>query len=437
MSLTIEKLIYGGDGLARLPADARGSGKAVFVPFTLPGEEVEAKIIEEKPGFARAVLADVIRPSADRISPHCRYFAECGGCHYQHTTYEQQLTLKAGILKENLKRIAKLELAADLRIHASPPWEYRNRARFQVRTSPHFTVGYYRVASHDVVPVEECPINSPLVNRALLEFRGFGAAVPPPAGLREIEFFADAEDANVMVGLSCSAGSDARELGRWSEQLKQAIEHVLGISAFPQRVPANHKGDEDDHASKPFFTLGSQELRYRTANFTYRVGAGAFFQVNRHMVDRLIDLVSKDRSGNAAVDLYAGVGLFTVPLARSFRHIRAVEASPISHTDLLYNAPENVKSVRATTESFLEQASRKPAPDLVVVDPPRSGLRHNASRLLAQWQPRRITYVSCDPATLARDLVPLLAAGYKVDEVHLVDLFPQTYHIESVIQLVR
>ena len=439
MPFTIEKLIYGGDGLARFPADERGPGKAVFIPFVLPGEHVEAEITEQKPGFSRAKLQSVVVASKDRIAPPCPYFARCGGCHYQHTTYDRQLEFKASILRENLRRIAKLELSTELRIHPSPPWEYRNRARFQLRALPEFAPGYYRFGSHEILSIDRCPINSPLINRALSQLVEFGRTHPAPETVREIEFFTGTEDKQLLAELTCMRNSDPKPIQTWAEELTSALPEVTGTAAFEQpSLNAARKG-EADHGMRPFVSIGDLSLTCKTASANFRVSAGAFFQVNRHMIDTLVAVVTGDRTGGDAVDLYAGAGLFTASLARSFRHIQAVESSPISYDDLVYNSPENVKAVHATTETFLERVlrKRKPAPDLVVVDPPRSGLREKASRLLAQWQPRTITYVSCDPATLARDLVPLLAAGYKVEQAHLIDLFPQTYHLESLLHLSR
>ena len=206
MHLTIEKLIYGGDGLARLPADERGRGKTVFAPFVLEGEQVEAALVEEKPGFARARVTEIQQASARRIEPNCPYFQRCGGCHYQHAKYEHQLEIKAGILKENLRRIAKLELDTELKIHPSPPWNYRNRSRLQIRTEPDFAVGYFKFNSHELLPVEQCPISSPLINRAIVALWHWGRAtlgrdapsiaarMPALQGFEEIEFFANAED---------------------------------------------------------------------------------------------------------------------------------------------------------------------------------------------------------------------------------------------------
>ena len=167
----------------------------------------------------------------------------------------------------------------------------------------------------------------------------------------------------------------------------------------------------------------------------YRVSAGAFFQVNRHLVSELVSTVTSGADGELAFDLYAGVGLFSVPLARKFHHIFAVEASQTSYVDLVHNAPANVKAVRARIEDYLRPARKRP--DMIVLDPPRAGVGKTVTRLLVELAAPRVRYVSCDPSTLARDLVPLLAAGYRIEEAHLFDLFPQTYHIESVLLLTR
>jgi 23S rRNA (uracil1939-C5)-methyltransferase len=161
LQLSIEKLVYGGDGLARLPADEQGRGKAVFLPFVLEGEKVEAALLEEKPGFARARAEQILERSARRVEPPCPYFQRCGGCHYQYADYRHQLEIKAAILKENLRRIAKVDLDTELIVHASPEWNYRNRTRLKIQTQPQFALGYYRHASHELLPVEQCPISSP------------------------------------------------------------------------------------------------------------------------------------------------------------------------------------------------------------------------------------------------------------------------------------
>jgi 23S rRNA (uracil1939-C5)-methyltransferase len=209
LQLAIEKLIYGGDGLARLPheigaaapvRESQSRGKAVFVPFTLTGEIVEAALIEEKPGFARAQLERVIKSSPDRVPPPCPYFQACGGCHYQHTTYTNQLAIKSSILKETLRRQGKVNLASEIVVHSAEPWHYRNRSRFQVRTQPEVCIGYFRFGSHEVLPIEECPISSPLVNRGLAALWDLGRSGQIPAELREVEFFANGDDSDFDYG---------------------------------------------------------------------------------------------------------------------------------------------------------------------------------------------------------------------------------------------
>jgi 23S rRNA (uracil1939-C5)-methyltransferase len=465
--LTIEKLIYGGDGLARLSAaaatstavpapevpdmdEARGRGKAVFIPFVLAGEKVEASLTDQRSGFARARVDAVLEPSPHRIPPACPYFTRCGGCHYQHATYEHQLEIKKEILRENLRRIAKLDLSFDIEVHPSPPWNYRNRSRLQVQISPTFAAGYFKLASHELLPVEECPISSPLINRGITSLWQSGRAGKVPVGVREVEFFASADDTQLLVDVGCAGTARRGAIRGWAEELRSAMPEIAGVTAFREPNP----GDRKAGAPEILVTVGAAYLTYQTQRAAYRVRAGSFFQTNRHLTDELVRIVTAGQSGQLALDLYAGVGLFSTALS-DFYHVVSVETSQTSTGDLAYNQSLNGETVQATAEQYLARGEKtgrvgkgaiakgasasQPSnqPDLVVVDPPRSGLGERAARLLASSGAPRVIYVSCDPATLARDLVPLLAAGYSVEQVHLVDLFPQTYHLESVVHLVR
>ncbi len=441
MRLTIEKLVYGGDGLSHLPADDSGRGKAVFLPFVLAGEKVEASVTEQKPGFVRAQAGNVIEASPQRVIPPCPYFGRCGGCHYQHAGYEHQLEIKREILRETLRRTAKLELSSEIQVHGSPPWNYRNRSRLQVQTAP-FSAGYFKIRSHELLPVEECPISSPLINRGIKALWESGRAGSVPAGIREVEFFANADDAQLMVELSCSFEARRAPIRAWAEEFQGAMPEICGLVAF-----RDSKGRQ---APDTLLSVGSNHLTYETKKAAHRVSAGSFFQVNRHMTDQLVELVTAGQSGELALDLYAGVGLFSTALAGDFHHIFSVESSQTSSADLSYNLPENGESVQASTEQYLARLEENRrvgkgefSPqsthtlDLAVVDPPRSGLGERVARKLATLGAPRVVYVSCDPATLARDLVVLLAAGYRIAQVHLVDLFPQTYHLETVVHLMR
>ncbi|MFZ0287355.1 MAG: 23S rRNA (uracil(1939)-C(5))-methyltransferase RlmD [Terriglobales bacterium] len=429
MQLTIEKLVYGGDGLARLPADEHGRGKAVFVPFVLEGEAVEASLLEQKRGFARARADKIVQTSPLRIVPKCPYFGECGGCHYQHAGYAHQLEIKAAILKENLRRISKIELDAELIRHPSSEWNYRNRSRLQIRIEPQFTLGYYRLNSHQLLPVEECPISSPLINRAIATIWQMGRSGKMGKGIQEIEFFANAEDSKLLLQLHAT---DIRRQAAIQivEQIKSSLPEATGIS-LQRNLPGRNSEPEQ------IVALGAGNVTYNTERASYRVSNGSFFQVNRYLVDELAKTVTEGYSGDVAVDLYSGVGLFSTVLARSFAQVIAVESSPTSHADLMHNSPSNVKTVPKTAEQFLESAAQKLRPDLVVVDPPRNGLGETVVRKLAGLGAGHIVYVSCDPATLSRDLAGLLGAGYRIQQAHVVDLFPQTYHLESVLHLVR
>lgn len=440
--LTIEKQIYGGDGLAHFPADERGRGKAAFVPFTLTGEKIEVELSEQKPGFVRANATRIVETSPHRVAPQCPYFMRCGGCHYQHAEYEHQLEIKEEILRESLRRIAKLELQCPIQVHPSPPWNYRNRSRLQVRAAPEFCAGYFKMRSHEILAIEQCPISSPLINRGVVTLWELGRAGKVPEGVREIEFFADVEDSRLLVEFSCTPEARRAAVRDCAEQLRAAMPAIAGVVAFRALEKGGHE---------KLLALGDSALSYRTQSAAYRVSAGGFFQTNRFLIDELARTVTQQRSGELALDLYAGVGLFSTALACNFRHIISVESSQTSATDLSYNLPPNGKAVHARVEEFLgqigrggktgfSQSGRQPdlvIPDLVIVDPPRSGLGERAARGLAQLGAQQLTYVSCDPATLARDLLPLLAAGYRVEQAHLLDLFPQTYHLESVLHLSR
>lgn len=423
MNLTIEKLVYGGDGLARLP-----EGKTVFMPFVLPQEEISATIIQEKSSFARATADQVLKPSPYRVPAQCPYFAACGGCHYQHSGYTAQLENKRAILKETLLRNGKLEWKGEIITHSGEPWGYRNRSRLKVRSGADFAIGYHRMGSHDLLPVKQCPISSPAINRVLTHLWEMGEGGKVPAGISEIEFFADHADAKMV--LEVYLGPDAPEMREFAAALQAKAPEIKGIAFFVENA-ASEPGNQ-----QPKYTVGDAALPYQVGEKSFRVSAGSFFQVNRYLVRELVQTVVGDFHGRIALDLYAGVGLFATHLSKRFDQVFAVESAPVSATDLQANAVKNVVPVLSTAEGFLPRCINM-QPELVVVDPPRAGLGAKATQLLAALRVKRIVYVSCDPATLARDTRLFLETGYHVEEVHMVDLFPQTFHIESVVRLAR
>ncbi|MEO5936185.1 MAG: 23S rRNA (uracil(1939)-C(5))-methyltransferase RlmD [Terriglobales bacterium] len=432
MRVKIEKLVYGGEGLAHVEAkDTRA--QTVFVPFVLPGEEVEVTVAEQKKGFAHARLESVVTPAAERVAAPCPYFLRCGGCHYQHMDYPLQVAAKQEILRETLRRTGKLDWTQPIEAITGEPFHYRNRTRMRVHHSGTFAIGYFQYRSHKLVAVRACPISSPLINRVLAELWRVGEAGEFPPVVKEIEFFADAADNHILLELmvySAPSQDDRAQLGRFAVALVEQVPAITGMVAFL------HQGDAP-HSGEPVWSNGRTSLEYQTKNEKYRVSAGAFFQTNRFLSDALVELVTAGKKGRLALDLYAGTGLFTLPLARTFEQVVAVEASPASFSDLRTNAPVHVKAVRSTTEDYLKQAGAKLSADLIVVDPPRAGLGDKVIPILARAKARQLCYVSCDPATLARDLKALTESGYRIDSIHLVDLFPQTFHMEAVVHLSR
>ena len=440
MQLQIDKLIYGGDGLARLPADEHGPGKAVFLPFVIPGEQVVAAVVESRGGFTRARAEQILTPAPQRTQPGCDYFEKCGGCHYQHIDYAAQLRYKAEILRETLRRTAKFELQQEIALHSSHPWGYRNRTRMHVRHDPQFALGYFRYNSHALLPVESCPISSPLINQAIAAVWALGRNQEVPDLLHGVQFFANHDDTRMLMEAYVRPGADAKQLQPFAAALHERLPKIVGVLVFAapptedetqQRAPLTSLHPEKSQA------IGEDFLMYHAVGVDYRVSGGSFFQTNRFLVGKLVEVVVTKQTGRAALDLYSGAGLFTPHLARNFDQVLAVESSPHAVADLRQNVPHNVKCIRATTEAFLAERAAKLAPDLVVVDPPRSGLGERATAALCRMSASHVTYVSCDPATLSRDLRRLLESGYRVEQAHLVDLFPQTYHMETVLHLAR
>ena len=451
--LHIDKLVYGGDGLARLPADEHGQGKAVFVPFVIPGEQVELSPIETRPGFVRARLDKVLTPSPERIEPGCPYFRSCGGCQYQHISYDAQSRYKAEILRETLRRTAKLELAQPIQVHLSQPWNHRNRTHMRLRHTPEFVLGYYQHNSHEVLPVEACPISSSLINQAIAAVWQLGRDGAVPRSVHGLQFFVNQDDtkllveayvqsagANPDVGKSSLDGELSQECQAFVTALHPALPQLVGVVVFATLGVGEENRQQATLTAvhpKTAQGIGAESLIYRAVGHDYRVSAGSFFQTNRFLTETLIQIVVPNIKGRDAVDLYAGAGLFAAQLARNFDTVLAVESSPHSFADLRQNVPSNVKCIRSTTEKFLADRAAKLAPDLVVVDPPRAGLGEKAAGALGRMTVPRVTYVSCDPATLSRDLRVLLESNFRVEQVHLVDMFPQTFHMETVLHLAR
>lgn len=395
LEVSIEKLVHGGLGLAR-----QGS-HVILAGYVLPGERVRVELRQRRAGIWQAALAEVLQPSGGRVTPPCPYYGRCGGCRLQHAEYALQLEIKRAILLETLHRIGRVESPAAPETVAGPCWEYRNRIQLHVRSR---RIGFYEADSQRLCAIEQCMIASPRLNQALAALREMAAAGDLPRVVRTIEIFTDEE--RVQVG----------------------VESEGGARNVPRDLAARLAGQV------PGLVEGA--LHYAAAGETFRVGRRSFFQVNRFLLDELVKRALEGAAGGRALDLYAGVGLFTLPLARRFEHVIAVESAAAAAEDLAFNAiraelPVEVR--RADAAAFL--ASLSEPPDFVLADPPRAGLGPAVTRELLRLKPARITLVSCDPATMARDLAHLVGGGYRLERLTLVDLFPQTHHLEALAAL--
>ncbi|HME59333.1 MAG TPA: 23S rRNA (uracil(1939)-C(5))-methyltransferase RlmD [Terracidiphilus sp.] len=429
--IDIEKPVNGGSCLARL------KGKAVFVPLTLPGEQVRVRITQSKSGYAVAEVSEIVRAAPERITPACPHFGICGGCHYQHTGYATQLVLKQTVLRETLERGGvRVPKEINLLAAESHPWHYRNRIRLAFDAVGN--LGYRGRRSHRVIPLRECPIAAPLLFEASQAFARVAHEFAPALRSTEIALFCDAKESALLATVFIASPVKLR-----FDELAQA---------FHQRIPALIGAElaiKEQNGALPRTVTqwGANSLDYHAAGFAYHVDNGAFFQVNRWLVDSLVRSVVAGHQGTLAWDLFAGVGLFSRQLADIFNSVVAVESAPLATQSLVVNLKDTVGiTIQGETLDFLRArarnrnagaSARSGAPDLIVVDPPRTGLGAETCALLATIAAPALVYVSCDPATLARDLRALISSGYKIQSITLADLFPQTFHLETVVQLRR
>ena len=376
----VERILPGGMGLAH------AGGQTVFVSLAAPGDRVRVRVEREQGKVLFASIEEIIRPSPVRIEPPCPYFGRCGGCDFQQLTYEAQLAAKSEMIRDCLHRIARLENVPDILVTPSPnDWRYRLRAMWQIDQNER-TIGYYERGSRRVCDVVDCAVLRPELQARLEEVRATEWSEFPPD----------------LKHLDVVAGED-------------------GVSFAPR-----------------FADFETRELSLTLRGEVYRYNAEAFFQINPSLLEPLIGFALGDAAGESALDLYSGVGLFTLPLARQFERVTAVEANPVAVRFARRNLQEaGLANARVIVASVADWFRRAPVREVefILLDPPRAGAESMVINGILDLRPRHISYVSCDPATLARDLRKLLAGGYRIDGIMGFDLFPQTHHVETVVRL--
>jgi 23S rRNA (uracil1939-C5)-methyltransferase len=403
ISLTLEKFSYGGDAIGRLP-----DGRTVFVPFALPGEQVRVRLLAEKKNYARAELLEVLKPSPERIAARCPHFGICGGCHYQHLSYASQLEVKTSLLADQLTRLGGISNPPIQPTQAClNPWNYRNHIQFHV--NPEGCLGFRMAYSNQILPISACHLPEDPLNTIWPQLE-----LEPQARLERIT-------------LRLGTDEDILLLLENHQPEPPELDLLAGISVVHLFDGESLILAGDDHIHVQVQVSPAQ-------NRTFRVSASSFFQVNTRMAGAMVShlLASLPNSLDTVLEIYCGVGLFSAFLAPRTRRLVGMEISPSACEDFCINLDEfdNVELYEAPAGQALPALQLKP--DLILVDPPRAGLEQEVLNSALAMRPKTLAYISCDPATLARDARRLLAGGYHLQQVTPFDLFPQSFHIESI-----
>jgi 23S rRNA (uracil1939-C5)-methyltransferase len=415
--VTIQSMAFKGYGVSRK------DGKVVFVPYVIAGEEVWIEIIEEKKNFSIGRPTRISSPSSSRVEPGCPYFGVCGGCQWQHIDSQVQAEFKKDILKEILRRLGRLtEIPMVSSIPSLQPYGYRTRVQLKVEGE---SIGYYQERSHHLVDVDHCPIAHPLVNQVLGSIRQFRS------------IFSSIDEVAINVSPGEGRGILILRTNRAGPRIQPFLKKLL--SDHPVIKGGAIVGEKRSRLwGDPSLTFTvSFQRSGKTSSLPLQASPESFFQVNleqnRSLVQTVLDFANLT-GGERVLDLYAGVGNFTLPLAMEAREVLGIEENPKAVEDgrlnVLQNQIERCQFMGGKVEEALREFKGSPW-DIIVLDPPRAGCR-TLIPLVAEWKPRRIIYVSCDPATLARDLHLFLEKGYALQDLRLIDLFPQTYHMEVV-----
>lgn len=442
IELKIESLAYGGNGVGRV------DGKVFFVPYTAPGDEVTVEIVKDKKRYAEARLVEIKKASPHRVEPRCEYFTKCGGCNLQHISYEEQVRAKGEILSETIARIGGTDSLKVETVESPSEYNYRARARFQV-AGPSW--GFFEARSKTIVDIDQCPLLMKEVNDCYSALKSeLSGALP---GLKAVEIAYSEKERSCTALLRLTRAYKYR----WGALVKR-IPILKGLEV---RAGKGAKGERIASIGDSTLSFSVESVR---KSFRFQAALGSFTQVNPGVNNRLVAkvLASAALTGKErVVDLYCGVGNLTLPLAASAARVTGVERGALAvgfaEENARENGVDNVSFKAQSVSKWLERAAGKELEsellDVVVLDPPRTGDSEAAS-MLAAARPRRIVYVSCSPPTLARDIKTIISVAehcatedaleagpgggsYSVTSLTMIDLFPQTFHIEAVLGLDR
>jgi 23S rRNA (uracil1939-C5)-methyltransferase len=412
----IESVAFKGYGVARI------HGKVVFIPYTATGDRGWIEILEEKKNYSVGRLVQIVEPSPWRVNPPCPYFGSCGGCQWQHIDYSAHGELKKEILRESLKRLGKLKEIPLISVAPSPQsYDYRVRVQLKVKGK---SMGYYQEGSHRIVDIECCPISHPLVNQIIRNLRDESV---PSWPIEEIEINVSPTERRGTLLFHPLSFDQRRE-----DFLKQFLQNHPILQGIAIARKDGLKLFGDPHLN---FTIPWDQGKEKRS-LTFRISLGSFSQVNLEQNQRLIQSVlqfSEGNKGERVLDLYAGAGNLTLPLALGAKEVFGIEENKWAVEDSRFNAEKNgiknVRFIRGKVEEVLKNSTRKP--DLIVLDPPRTGCKAILDQVV-RLTPQKIVYVSCEPTTFSRDLRLFSDRGYSLQRLSLIDMFPQTYHMEVI-----
>lgn len=426
ITLRIESLSHGGDAVAHAP-----DGRAVFVRYGCPGDLVRARVVMEHPRYLQAVTAEVLEASPDRVEPPCPYFGECGGCQWQHVSYPAQAAAKAQSVRDALAHLGHLAPPVADTVPSPKEYGYRNRIELRVaEVGGRTAVGYSALGSERLVPVDLCllpPKRHQKLPKAIGGVLRFLARDERVRNISRASFRAALHGGDTAVDLWTPPGPFPRQL------VGKTVAEATGADGVDRVLVREHPKRRDIAGVEVL--MGSGVWRERLGDFGYAVSPTSFFQVNTRVAERMAGLVLEalqPSEDDRVLDLYAGVGTFTLPLAATGAEVAAVEGAGSAVRDLRRNLEENGLFADVAPGEASRALAELGRFDLAVTDPPRSGMRPETVAALAEASPRRLVYVSCDPATLARDARALVEAGYVLRDATPVDLFPQTFHTETI-----
>jgi len=412
MELLIESISHNGEGVAR------NEGKVIFVPHAIPGELVNAEIIEEKKKYSRGILREIIKKSPHRVEPKCPYYYQCGGCSYQHITYDEQLVLKQKIVKETISRIGGINPTIMSVVGMQEPWNYRNKVVWHISDSGYGKkIGFYRYRSRQLIDIENCPLLLPKVNKISLLIK----EMLPGIYLEK--------DSSMMI--------------RQSNNSKETM--LEFIHCFPDKESLERLSQEvetiyENRYGKIKLLFGRKLIKEKAGKSLFSLGPDDFFQVNSDQSESMINTVTEylNLSGhNKVLDAYCGAGMFALNIADNVVSVVAIDSNIWAIKNAQKNATlndiENCQFISGPCEINLSNLQN--SFDRVIVNPPRTGLKPQVINAIVNISPEIIVYVSCNPATLARDLKQFVNNNYKVAKIQPIDMFPQTSHIENIVLL--